>query len=164
MNKLLIIAAAALVGVGALLYFIAGPGGTPPGEYAASSPARQQEVPENPGASAPPASAEQPAPPTVPPPASQDAVKEFTLTASNFKFSATELRVQRGNTVKLTLKNAEGRHDWNVDEFNAATQVLQAGQEETISFTADKTGSFEYYCSVGTHRQMGMKGTLVVEP
>ena len=33
----------------------------------------------------------------------------------------------------------------------------------TAEFTADKVGSFEYYCSVGSHRSMGMKGVLKVE-
>jgi plastocyanin len=28
---------------------------------------------------------------------------------------------------------------------------------------ADKKGTFEYYCSVGQHRALGMKGKLVVE-
>ena len=50
-----------------------------------------------------------------------------------------------------------------IDEYGAATKQGQAPFEEVIEFTADKTGSFEYYCSVGTHRQMGMKGTLIVK-
>ena len=58
--------------------------------------------------------------------------------------------------------NQQGQHDWRLDEFNAATKVLKTGEEETIEFIANKTGQFEYYCSVGTHRQMGMKGTLTV--
>jgi uncharacterized cupredoxin-like copper-binding protein len=32
-----------------------------------------------------------------------------------------------------------------------------------VQFVADKTGTFEFYCSVGNHRQMGMVGTLVVQ-
>ncbi|MEY4731380.1 MAG: hypothetical protein RL681_326, partial [Candidatus Parcubacteria bacterium] len=48
--------------------------------------------------------------------------------------------------------------------FNAATKVLTDGQSETIEFVANKAGTFEYYCSVGSHRQMGMKGTLTVTP
>jgi plastocyanin len=32
-----------------------------------------------------------------------------------------------------------------------------------IEFVANKKGKFEYYCSVGEHRAMGMKGNLVVE-
>ena len=39
------------------------------------------------------------------------AVKEFTLTAGNFKFSLNEIKVKKGDTVKITLINDEGFHD-----------------------------------------------------
>ena len=32
-----------------------------------------------------------------------------------------------------------------------------------VEFTVDKTGTFEYYCSVGQHRANGMVGNLIVE-
>lgn len=42
-------------------------------------------------------------------------------------------------------------------------KIIEGGQEDVIEFTPDKAGSFEYYCSVGKHREMGMKGMLTVE-
>lgn len=90
-------------------------------------------------------------------------VKTFTITAANFSFDLKEIRAKKGDTIKIVLNNQEGTHDWVIDEFNAKTKRLQAGQTDTIQFTADKTGTFEYYCSVGTHRQMGMKGNLIIE-
>ncbi len=89
--------------------------------------------------------------------------KEFTVTGSNFKFDPATIAVKYGDIVKITFVNSGGVHDLKIDEFNAATEVLKtAGQRETITFVANKLGSFEYYCSIGTHRQMGMKGTLTV--
>lgn len=90
-------------------------------------------------------------------------VKAFIVTGSNFTFDKTSLTVKKGDVVKITFVNAEGFHDWRIDEFNVATDKLSAGAQATVQFTASKTGSFEYYCSVGTHRAMGMKGTLTVE-
>lgn len=101
--------------------------------------------------------------PTMSPTAAEGAVKSFTVTGSNFAFSPAEMRVQQGDTVRVTFINSGGVHDWKLDEFNAATKVIQAGQQETIEFVADRAGEFEYYCSVGNHRQMGMVGTLIVE-
>ena len=72
------------------------------------------------------------------------------------------MTVKRGDTVSITLKNAGGTHDLKIDEFDEETERLSAGEEETITFVADRAGSFEYYCSVGNHRAMGMKGTLTV--
>lgn len=80
-----------------------------------------------------------------------------------FSFSQKEIRVKKGDKVKIQFKNMEGFHDWVIDEFNARTKQLPAGQSEIIEFIADKTGTFEYYCSVGQHRANGMVGKLIVE-
>ncbi|MBX4210700.1 cupredoxin domain-containing protein [Candidatus Parcubacteria bacterium] len=90
-------------------------------------------------------------------------VKSFTVTGgSNFRFTPTTLTVNKGDTVTIKFVNSGGMHDWRIDEFNVTTKVIQSGQTDSVTFVANKTGSFEYYCSVGTHRQMGMKGTLTV--
>jgi plastocyanin len=95
--------------------------------------------------------------------AEQGAEKEFTVTGSNFSFDPKEIKVKKGDTVKILFKNADGFHDWRVDEFNAATKKIKGGEQDSVQFVAEKAGTFEYYCSVGEHRQMGMKGNLVVE-
>lgn len=87
----------------------------------------------------------------VPPVASE---KTFTVSGSNFKFEPSTITVNKGDKVTIIFKNTGGFHDWKIDEFGAATKQIQGGAEETITFVADKTGSFEYYCSVGTHRQI----------
>ena len=91
------------------------------------------------------------------------AVKEFTVSGKNFSFSPSTIRVKKGDRVKVTFVNSEGFHDFVIDEYGVATKQLRSPASEVIEFTANKTGSFEYYCSVGTHRAMGMKGTLIVE-
>lgn len=90
-------------------------------------------------------------------------VKEFTVDGDNFAFSLATMTVNKGDTVRVTFNNIEGFHDWKIDEFNVATSKLNAGGTETVEFVATEAGSFEYYCSVGSHRAMGMKGTLIVE-
>ncbi|MEK6839730.1 MAG: hypothetical protein AABX72_02215 [Nanoarchaeota archaeon] len=93
----------------------------------------------------------------------------FTLTGANFKFMMNgqenpELRVKQGDRVRIMFSATEGMHDWVVDAFGAATQRVRSGDEATVvEFIADKTGSFEYYCGVGSHREQGMKGSLIVE-
>ncbi len=90
-------------------------------------------------------------------------VKEFTIIGSNYSFAPATLTVKQGDTVTIIFKNNDGFHDLKIDEFQAATKQIKAGAEDSITFIADKAGTFEYYCSVGKHRQMGMKGTLIVE-
>lgn len=90
-------------------------------------------------------------------------VKTFTVTGSNFSFNPKTLSVNKGDKVKIIFKNADGTHDLRIDEFNVATPKIKGGEEATVEFTASKAGSFEYYCSVGSHRAMGMWGTLTVK-
>ena len=90
-------------------------------------------------------------------------VKEFTISGKNFSFTPSMITVKKGDRVKITFENSSGFHDFVVDGYGVATKQTQSPTTEVIEFTADKAGSFEYYCSVGTHRSMGMKGTLVVE-
>jgi plastocyanin len=87
--------------------------------------------------------------------------KSFTVTGTNFAFTPTTMTVNRGDRVKITFQS-QGTHDLVVEGYNVRTNILSAGQSQTIEFVANQSGSFEYYCSVGNHRQMGMKGTLVV--
>ncbi len=89
-------------------------------------------------------------------------VKEFAVEGGMFYFKPAAITVKKGDTVKIVFTNKEGMHDWKIDEFNAHSQVIKAGETETVIFAADKVGTFEYYCSVGQHRANGMKGSLVV--
>lgn len=95
-------------------------------------------------------------------------MKTFVLTGGNYWFEmdgqrAPELRVKLGDKVRIEFTNVEGFHDFVVDEFNAATEQINTGGSTFVEFVADKTGTFEYYCSVGQHRANGMVGNLVVE-
>ncbi len=90
-------------------------------------------------------------------------VKEVEVDGSNFAFSPKEIRVKEGARVKVTFKNTGGMHDFVLDAFNVRTNIIKGGESQTVEFVANKKGTFEYYCSVGTHRQMGMVGNLVVE-
>lgn len=90
-------------------------------------------------------------------------VKSFTIEGANFKFNPNQITVNKGDTVRITFKNTEGTHNFIIDDFNVKSKLLKTGEEDTVSFVADKTGSFDYYCSVGNHRAMGMQGTLVVQ-
>lgn len=88
----------------------------------------------------------------------------FTVEGGSFYFKPNELKVKKGVPVTITFSNKDGFHDFVIDEFTGArTNRVQTGKSETITFTPDKVGKFEFYCSVGSHRQMGMKGTLIVE-
>ena len=89
--------------------------------------------------------------------------KVFNITGKNFSFSQTEIKVKNGDRVLINFESTDGFHDWVVDEFKANTERVNPGTKTSVEFIADKTGTFEYYCSVSIHRAAGMKGKLIVE-
>jgi plastocyanin len=91
-------------------------------------------------------------------------VKTFEVAGGAFYFKPNMLTVKEGDTVRIVFKNEGGMHDWALDEFNVRTPVIKSGESATVEFVANKVGTFEYYCSVGNHRAMGMVGKLVVAP
>lgn len=98
------------------------------------------------------------------------AVKEFTMTSwyemkdgkATTNFSLNEIGVKKGDTVRIKVINTKGNHDFSLDEYGIK-KLTPLNQEVTIEFTADKTGSFKYYCSMPGHRMMGQEGTLTVQ-
>src|SRR5690606_17306395 len=75
-----------------------------------------------------------------------------------------ELVVNAGDTVRITVINGDPTlHDLKIDEFGVDTgQLVEDEQSVTVEFVADKTGTFDYYCSIPGHREIGMKGQLQV--
>jgi len=104
-----------------------------------------------------------PSTPTAVMEASDENTQTFNIKGLNFSFDVKEIRVKKGDKVVINFTNTEGFHDFKIDEFAVATKQIKAGETDKISFTSDKTGSFEYYCSVGQHRKNGMWGKLIVE-
>lgn len=88
---------------------------------------------------------------------------EFTIDSFNFGYSETELLVKKGDTVTINLTNSGGFHDLVIDEFSVVTEKIKEGETTSVTFVAAESGTFEYYCSVGSHRLQGMVGTLIVE-
>ncbi len=95
-------------------------------------------------------------------------IKTFVVTGENFKFLINgkdnlDLNVKDSEKVRIEFTSTVGFHDFVIDEFQAATKKVKVGESTFVEFIANKKGIFEYYCSVGTHRQQGMKGKLIVE-
>lgn len=94
----------------------------------------------------------------------ENEVKEVVVEGSEFTFMPATLTLKKGEKIRLVFKNmGKMTHDWVVDELSVRTKQIPAGQEDAIEFTPNKSGTFEYYCSVGAHRANGMTGTLTVQ-
>ena len=76
------------------------------------------------------------------------------------------LNVHEGETVQINLINGEGaEHDIVLDQYAVRSdRVVGRGASSIVSFTADRTGEFAYFCSVPGHRESGMQGRIQVAP
>lgn len=90
-------------------------------------------------------------------------VKEFSLTAKKWEFTPSIITVNKGDSVKLTIKSADVDHGFLLPEFGI-NKKLEAGKTVTVEFVADKTGTFSFSCNVFCGDGHGdMKGTLKVQ-
>ncbi len=91
------------------------------------------------------------------------AVKSFTIHGQDYSFSPNQISVNKGDTVKITFIDDDGYHNLIIEGLNVKTQTIPSGKTDSVTFVASKTGSFNFYCSVGNHRAEGMTGVLVVK-
>jgi len=90
-------------------------------------------------------------------------VKEFSMTAKKFEFDPPTITVKQGDKVRLKVKSIDVEHGFSLPDFDIKVN-LAPNKEEIIEFTADKKGTFTFFCSVFCgegHRSM--KGSLIVE-
>lgn len=89
--------------------------------------------------------------------------KEIMVTGQNYSFSPSTLTIPVGQKTRLVFKSVAGMHDFVVDELGIRTAIVQTDDSDWVEFTPTKTGTYQFYCSVGNHKAMGMVGTLTVD-
>jgi len=109
------------------------------------------------------------------------------VTARDTLFEPTELRVRRGGSVTIELRNEDSvEHDLEIAGLDAEVTAGGASDdghgngadhddEQTIAvhtegdgtasvtFTPMDAGEYEFYCTITGHKEAGMVGTLIVE-
>ena len=91
-------------------------------------------------------------------------VREVTVEGDEYSFSPKSLSVTAGERISLTFKNMGNLpHNFMIDELGVVTKTIAGGQTDTVEFTAEASGTFTFYCSVGGHRELGMEGDLEVQ-
>lgn len=91
-------------------------------------------------------------------------VKEINVSATEYSYTPSTITVNKGDSVKINFtNNGTAVHNLAITDFNVATNSIAPGESDSIIFTADKSGSFSYFCSIGGHRSLGMEGTLTVQ-
>lgn len=87
----------------------------------------------------------------------------ISLEAGSFYFKPAEIRVKKGETVRIEMTALDMMHDFNVDALGLKIPITRSGNTASVEFTASTAGTYEYYCSVNNHKAQGQVGTLIVE-
>ena len=83
----------------------------------------------------------------LPVPAIAPQERTFELDAGQFAYSPSELHVNPGDTVNIHLTSTDVVHGIYVDDYDVSIEA-DPGQSATLTFVADKPGSFRFRCNV----------------
>lgn len=83
----------------------------------------------------------------LPQPQQTPTERTFRVEASSFEFSPAEITVNKGDRVTIELTSMDVVHGLYLDGYGLHVEV-DPGQIETLTFTADRSGTFRFRCSV----------------
>ena len=96
----------------------------------------------------------------APPAAPQD--RTFSTNEYDYSFSLKTIEVNQNDNVTIhVMNNGTMTHDFTIDAYTIHV-AINVSETKAITFKATQKGTFEYYCSVPGHKQLGMVGTLKV--
>lgn len=95
--------------------------------------------------------------------AAESSIKEIEVTAKKWEFTPNPIEVSKGDRVRLKITSIDVAHGFALPDFGVS-QRLEPGKTEIVEFTADKEGSFSFFCNVfcGSGHST-MRGTLIVK-
>ena len=73
--------------------------------------------------------------------------RTFRIEARQFTYSPSELNVNSGDTVTIELVSTDVVHGLYIDNYDISVEA-DPGQTATLTFKANKSGSFRLRCNV----------------
>lgn len=77
-------------------------------------------------------------------------------------FEVTQFEIPANTDTVVTLINhGVLQHNFVIDELGIASPLFNGGESGSITINAP-AGTYQYYCSVVGHAEVGMVGTLTI--
>lgn len=87
---------------------------------------------------------------------------ELLVEARDIEYSVTAITGPADAEFTIKLVNMGVlEHDLVIEELELATALLKPGEEGSITVNA-AAGTYEYFCTVAGHKELGMLGTLTL--
>jgi uncharacterized cupredoxin-like copper-binding protein len=106
--------------------------------------------------------------------ASGRVIKTIAIKETNFKLSPSSITLSKPGTYAFKAENKSStQHSLEIEGEGVKSaggeageakleQALNPGQSGVLTVSFQKSGTYEMYCPVDGHKQMGMKGKIVV--
>ena len=96
---------------------------------------------------------------------SAPASNSVKLSETEFKITPADVPVDKAGKVTFEVAN-DGKFDHSLEvegpSGEVETDTIPPGQSATLEVDLGKAGTYEMYCPIGNHRDMGMEGEISV--
>jgi uncharacterized cupredoxin-like copper-binding protein len=88
------------------------------------------------------------------------------LSATDFKFTPSDPSVKAGEVTFKMTNDGQTAHSLEIEDVNGEDVEIEGdvspGQSGTLTANL-KPGTYEFYCPVDSHKEMGMEGEITVK-
>jgi uncharacterized cupredoxin-like copper-binding protein len=88
------------------------------------------------------------------------------VSETDFKLNPSDPKVKAGQVTFNVSNHGQTVHSLEVEGPNGEEELpsdLSPGQSGVLSVDLSKPGKYEFYCPIGNHKQLGMKGEITVQ-
>jgi len=88
------------------------------------------------------------------------------VSETDFKLNPSDPKVKAGQVTFNVSNDGQTVHSLEVEGPNGDQELqsdLSPGQSGVLSVDLSKPGKYEFYCPIGNHKQLGMKGEITVQ-
>jgi uncharacterized cupredoxin-like copper-binding protein len=88
------------------------------------------------------------------------------VSETDFKLNPSDPKVKAGQVTINVSNDGQTVHSLEVEGPNGDEELpsdLSPGQSGVLSVDLSKPGKYEFYCPIGNHKQLGMKGEITVQ-
>jgi uncharacterized cupredoxin-like copper-binding protein len=92
--------------------------------------------------------------------------KTVDLTAVDYKFNPSDPTLNKGDVTFRLTNDGQTGHSLEIEDVNGQDEELegevQPGDSNTLTVNLPP-GTYEFYCPVDDHKEMGMEGEITVK-
>lgn len=101
--------------------------------------------------------------PSAAPSEAQMEAQNVTVVGTDFSFTPAQITATVGKPLAITFtNNGKFPHNLTIDKLGA-TKTVPAGKSDTITVTPQSAGTYSFKCTVDSHAEKGMTGTITVK-